>query len=137
MTKATRATGDSRTKNRPDRVPVSGHRNIMTVHDQDPAFVYRWVNDIEDRIEIFKLGGWKLVEDKHQIGDRKADGASQLDRVVTKNVGAKRTAYLMRIEKEFYEEDQAAKERAIAEKEKAMLISEKSAEGRYGSVTVK
>jgi hypothetical protein len=137
MTKATRATGNSRTKDRPERIPVSGHRNIMTVHDQDPAFVYRWVNDVEDRIEIFKLGGWKLVEDKHQVGDRSVNSGTQLDKVVTKNVGAGRTSYLMKIEREFYEEDQAAKERAIAEKERSMLASERNAEGRYGSVTIK
>lgn len=138
MTKATsRPTGSTRAKTRPERIPVSGHRNILTVHDQDPNFVYRWVNDVEDRIEVFKRGGWQLVDEKHKIGDRQVDSSSNVDQVITKNVGAGRTAYLLRIEKEFYQEDQAAKAARIAEKERAMLANERNAEGRYGSVTLK
>lgn len=48
---ATRA--KNRGENRPSRVPVSGRRDVMTVADQDPNFVYRWVNDVGNRIDQF------------------------------------------------------------------------------------
>lgn len=139
MTKALRTkSGGSRKENKTGtRIPVSGNRNIMTVSDQDPAFSYRWVNDTDDRIKMFERGGWKLVDDDHAIGDTKADSSKGVGAVISKYVGANRTSYLMKIEKEYYTEDQAAKEALIAEKERAMLVQDRNAEGRYGSVTVK
>lgn len=131
----TRKTSETRATNRPERIPVSGNRDILTVRNQDPAYVYRWVNDTEDRIERFKLGGWEHVEDAN-VGQRTADRADAIKGTVSKYVGANRTAYLMRIKREWYEEDQASKEKILKEREEAMLLNEKNAEGRYGKVSI-
>lgn len=128
--------GASRAEGRPERIPVSGQRNITTVHNTDPAFVYRWVNDVEDRISRFKLGGWEHVEGA-KVGDRTVDNSGTIEGVVSKNVGSSRVAYLMRINRMWYEEDQANKAALIKEQEDAMLRNEKSAEGRYGKVSIK
>jgi len=130
--------GASRAKDRPaKRIPVSGNRNIMTVQDKDPNFVYRWVNDVENRVQVFERGGWKLVEDSHQIGDRTAESSKGVSKAISKYVGMNRTSYLMRIEKEYYTEDQAAKAAKLTEQETAMLAGEKSSEGRYGHMSIK
>ena len=129
--------GASRAIDRPaKRIPVSGNRDIMTVSDKDPNFTYRWVNDVDDRLQVFKRAGWTLVEDKHKIGETVADSSQGTSSIVSKYVGANRTAYLMRIENEYYAEDQRAKAAEIAEREAAMLSSEKNAEGRYGQMSI-
>jgi len=134
----------TRAENRPTRetkrVPVSGNRNVMTVTDLDPNYSYRWVNDTSDgRIERFQLGGWELVERKdHKVGDRTAGTSKGTTSLITKMVGKDVTAFLMRINMEFYEEDQAAKQVAISESEEDMKRQLNSGnDGTYGSVNFK
>jgi len=132
-----------RAENRPDReskrIPVSGNRNVMTVAKRDPAYVYRWVNDNNDgRIDRFKIGGYEFVEQgDHVVGDRDVDSSRGTSSHITKMVGKDVTAYLMRIKKEFYEEDQIAKATAILDTEediKRELNSGQEDKGTYGEV---
>lgn len=117
-------------KNRPKRTPI-GRRNVLTVNKRDPGFEYRWVNDEDGRIQMFEEAGYEAVREPTDVGDPKAGDASQMDSVCRKPVGGGTTAVLMKIPKEFYEEDQAAKEKQLAEKEKA-LLQEANGEGFYG-----
>ena len=128
--------GESRAK-RPERIPVSGNRDILAVQNQDPAYIYRWVNDVDDRLYRFEQGGWEKLYGDIKVGQVSADSSKGASSIITKNVGAGRTAYLMRIRREWYEEDQSTKSKQIAEMEKAMLAKERNSEGRYGSVSVK
>ena len=89
---------------KPIRVPV-GTRNVLRVVHQDPDYSYRFVNDTEDKIEIYKEGGWEVVQDKDKVGDPKVGESSQLSSAVTKAVGNGITAVLMRIRKEWYDAD--------------------------------
>ena len=89
---------------RPKRVPV-GTRNVLTVKVRDPAYEYRFVNDLEDRIQMFKEGGWEVVTEDSQIGDKSVSDSSQISSAQTKAVGNGITAVLMRIRKEWYDED--------------------------------
>lgn len=96
--------------NRPKRVSVEGNnRNRLTVDGKDPGFEYRWVNDLDSRIEMFKEGGWEVVTHKVQVGDKRVGEPTQEASAVTKAVGKGTTAVLMRILKEWYDEDQLAK----------------------------
>ena len=130
----------TRANNRPTRnkkrIPVSGNRNVMTVTDLDPNYSYRWVNDNSDgRIDRFKLGGWEIVERKDsEVGDSTAGTSKGTTSLISKMVGKDVTAYLMRINMEFYEEDQLAKYAAISESEEDMKRQLNSGEnGTYGS----
>ena len=100
-----------RAKNRPKRIPVSGAaRNILTIDNQDENFVYRWVNDQDQRIRRFQQAGYEFVSDDVQVGDGPRAGEASTQGVnVAKEVGLGTVSYLMRIPKEFYLEDQAAK----------------------------
>lgn len=126
----------SRAKSRPKRVPVSGPRNILNVHDQDPDFVDRWVNDVDNRVQRFKEGAYGHVIDKNiKVGDGQPDNVGN---VVSKDVGKGVTAYLMRIPRHFYEEDQARKQKEVDKSEDAMKRSLNSGEdGQYGKVEIK
>ena len=128
----------AKTSARPQRIPVSGARNILTVAGKDPNYEYRWVNDSEAgmRIERFKEGGWELVNKDAgtKVGDKVVDQGSIVGSVVTRYVGQGTTSVLMRIPKEWYDEDQAAKAALLDEQEDAMR--DPSMSGDYGSFTI-
>lgn len=109
----------SRTKaglpERPTRVPLYEQRNKLTVTDRDPNFEYRFVNDTDERIAQFKLAGWEVVDRKdHQVGDPLVDtGQATTTSIVEKAVGGRTKALLMRIPKEWYNEDQNKKQEEV------------------------
>lgn len=130
------AEGQTRTskEERPERIPVSGQRNLINVRGIDTdKYVVRWVNDTEDRIRMFERGGWEKVTEDVGIGDRTADSSNQKQSFATKYMGANVTAYLMKIKREWYEEDQASKARLIKEQEDELLRQHREEEGRYGT----
>ena len=101
--------------------------------DKDPNFVYRFVNDTGSRIDQMKQAGYEIVEDDNLIvGDaRVSDPTSQGSgkRVISKDGTV---SYLMRQKKDWYEEDQAAKQKHNDEIEAAM--KQQASEGMYGSI---
>ena len=120
------------TKPRMKRVPVSGPRNILTVANKDPNYVYRWVLDVPGRLETFKRGGYEVVVDNNEVGDPAVDRHKQLGSAITLVKGTS-TLVLMRILREWYDEDQAAKQADIDALE-ATMKSGSSAD--YGKVEI-
>jgi hypothetical protein len=103
--------------------------------EKDPNYVYRFVNDTGSRVANFQSAGYEFVEDKDLVvGDSRVFDPSDLGSAkrVTSNDGT--TSYLMRIKKEYYEEDQAAKAAIINEIEQAMKRD--ASQGMYGSIKV-
>lgn len=89
--------------------------------DKDPNYVYRFVNDTGSRIHNFQQAGYEFVTDEQlTVGDSRIQDASEQGsgKKVISNDGT--TSYLMRIKKEWYEEDQAAKAKQVNEQEAAM-----------------
>jgi len=106
---------------KPNRVPV-GIRNPMSVKEKlDPNFEYRFVRNTPGRIEAFVEGGYELVTGDARIGDANIAKASNMGSAfsIASGDNADRV-FLMRIPKNFYDEDQAAKADKIAETEKQM-----------------
>jgi len=102
--------------------------------EKDPNFQYRFVNDTGSRIENFQSAGYEFVtDDELKVGDSRVFDPSDLGsaKCVTSNDGTK--SYLMRIKKEWYEEDQAAKQAQVTETEGAM---QKTSSQDYGSLKV-
>lgn len=101
--------------------------------EKDPNYIYRFVNDTGSRIDQMKQAGYEIVEDDSLIvGDsRVSDPSSQgsAKRVISKDGTV---SYLMRQKKEYYEEDQAAKQAHNDEIEAAM--KKQASEGMYGSI---
>ena len=102
--------------------------------DKDPNYVYRFVNDIGSRVANFQSAGCEIVRDENLVvGDNRVfdPSASETGKKVVSNDGT--VSYLMRIKKEWHEEDQAAKQAYIDETEGA--IKQTASQGAdYGSV---
>ena len=119
------------------RTPINGTRNVLTVSNTDPDFHYRVVNDTGDRVARFQELGYEVVTDpKHMIGDRRVATATSEGSPRTAMVGSGVTGVLMKIRKEWYIEDQAAKQADIDETERAMKGEALAGEGRYGKIEV-
>lgn len=114
------------------RTPVS-QRNVLTVKNKDDGYVYRIVNDVDNRINQFIEGGWETVLDKDvDIGDKRVNAAKPEGSLAQVSVGNGTKALVMRIRKEWYDEDQAAKSARIDEAEQSMY--EDARKDTYGEI---
>ena len=119
---------------RPQRTPV-GQRNILTVKGKDPSYVYRIVNDGDDRISQYKEAGYDIVPDTSvAVGDKRVQSAGTIGTGKHLSVGQGTKAYVMRIRKDWYDEDQAAKLKGVAAVEQA--TKEKALNGTYGELNL-
>lgn len=141
--------GDSRTveKRVRNRAPVGGYRDKLTVHGQDPDYSYRWVlSSTEDSGRILQLldRGYEFADsDSHSFGQshvyKTEDGSSIIRVPAGKGDGY---LYLMRIKKEWYEEDQREKAKEIKNEYEAVndYVNTENSEGDsgvYGKVEIK
>ena len=121
---------NGRTQNRPKRTPL-GARNRLTFGEQDPNFVYRVINDQDERLKQAQEAGYEFVISDQQLGDKRVAEGGKVDSRVSKPVGNGVRGFLMRIPREYYNEDQQAKADRIDESEKAMKPN--SSKGEYGA----
>lgn len=111
---------------RPDRsvkkrIPLSQKGNRLTFKGLDTEkYEYRFVNDKDNRLQLAQDGGYEFVESDQTPGDKGVGRPTKIGKKTSTPVGGGMTAYLMRIDKELYKEDQNNKEKNIAEKEKQM-----------------
>jgi hypothetical protein len=116
------------------RTPV-GVRNVLTVRGKDPEYEYRIVNDQSDRIEQFKDAGYEIVKASDVIiGDRRVNSASPEGSFAQVSVGGGDKAIVMRIKKEWYEEDQRRKQAVVDESEAA--TKSEALKGTYGKLEI-
>jgi hypothetical protein len=114
------------------RIPLSG-RNVLTVQGKDPNYAYRIVNDEEDRIARFQDAGYELVADEDvTVGDKRVSKPTAEGTVKQISVGGGKKAFLMRIRKDWYEEDQKAKQDFVDRQE--ATTKQKALSGTYGSL---
>lgn len=117
---------------RVSRTPI-GQRNVLTVKGKDPNFVYRIVNDVDDRVTQFQEAGYELVsDDSVKVGDKRVNATTSMGSHKQLSVGQGTKAVVMRIKREWYEEDQAAKLGHVAEIEAATRA--KALDGTYGKL---
>lgn len=120
---------------RKTRTPIEGmSRSRMRVQGKDAAYEYYIANDTDDRVAIMQEAGWEVVTDKGvTIGDRRVTAPSSEGSAKTLQVGGGITGVLLRIKKEWWEEDQLAKqERAAATVKDTIRTAKDSAD--YGKV---
>lgn len=111
-------------RTRPQRAKI-GTKDRLVVHNKDSNYEYRFVNDVKNRVAIFKQNGWEVAPAADtQIGDVRVENPTSIGSAAAVPVGLvgenAGTAVLMRIPKEWYEEDQAAKAKAIEASEQSM-----------------
>lgn len=120
-------------RSKPKRVSIADQRNILTHPEaNDPNYMYRVVVDYKSkpgRIQKFKNAGYVHVQSGEGMGDDAAGKPTKLGKQVSVPVGNGETGYLMKIPKEYFDEDQSAKEKSLKETEAAM---KRKKEGQYG-----
>lgn len=118
------------------RTPINGTRNRLNVRGQEPGYVYRIVNDIDDRIQTLQEIGYELVTDKNvSVGDKRIANPTQEGSPVKISVGQGVQAYVMRQKKEWFDEDQTTKQTRNDELE-ATMKREASESGFYGKLKI-
>lgn len=123
---------------RPDRskskrVSIADQRNILTHPEaNDPNYMYRVVVDYKSkpgRVTKFKNAGYVHVLSGENMGDDAAGKPTKIGTKVMVPTGNGETGYLMKIPKEYWDEDQAAKESKLKETEASM---KRKVKGQYG-----
>jgi hypothetical protein len=121
-------------ESRVKRTPI-GTRNVLTVAGKDPNFVYRIINDSGDRVQEFMDAGYELVKDDSvKVGDKKVNKSSSEGSLSQVSVGQGQKAFVVRIKKEWYDEDQATKQLRVDELENSTKA--KALDGTYGKLEI-
>lgn len=125
---------NTKTTTRPQRTSLA-NRSVLSVKGKEPGFEYRIVNDVGDRVEMFKSMGYEVVaDDSVQIGERRVANPSREGSPVQVSVGGGTKAFLMRQKAEWYKEDQDTKETRLKEQEGAMRADAMA--GTYGKLQI-
>ena len=121
------------------RVPV-GSVNKLEFEGKDPNFVYRVVNDVPGRIQMFQRAGYQFCTEESRTFDSVAE-TEAMDTRISMDIGGGRKGYLMRIPKEFYEEDFAKKMARLDAIDDSMKPKKRrpsdGEDGFYGDYTIK
>lgn len=130
------ATSKSNTSERTRRSPINGTRNRLNVRGKEPGYVYRIVNDVDDRIQTFQEMGYEVVNDSEvSVGDKRVASATQEGSPIKVSVGQGIQAYVMRQREDWYEEDQAKKQEHVNNLEQSIKKDAEKA-GFYGKVNL-
>lgn len=118
------------------RVPL-GSRNVLTAPSK-PGFVRRFVNDVGDRIQMFKDASWNVATDVNHVGDDKSGKASLIGSMANPSVGSGKRAILMEIPEEVYKADRAASQAKITKVENEIKRNSKKPgrDGLDGEVSI-
>ncbi len=117
---------------------TTGTRNKFEYINKDPNYVYRVAVDSDktgDRLETLKDMGYEHAPAGiHRMGNARVDGDSNQGTIETQNAGNGATGYLMRIKREWYEDDQKEKAARIEATEQGLKTP--STDGTYGSIKI-
>lgn len=127
--------GKDRTKTRKKRPPINGRGDVLTLSNTDDGYVYRVFNDKGTRVAQHKDYGWETVSaDDITIGTRNTVKAGTVASVTVDSSDGTQ-GVVMRIPREWYDEDQKAKQTAIAKTEE-QITGESEKDGNYGKVSI-
>ena len=111
--------------------------NKLDVEGKDPNFIYRWVNTDEDkwRDRVDKLRKRGYIYDNESVISDGGVEASSIGNIQSKPAGNGTTAVLMKIPKEYHEEDKRHKADEVDRREEGMkreATQLKDSESSYG-----
>ena len=129
------------------RVPLGTIRTKLQVEPIE-GYKFRWVNDEENRIPQAEQGGYEFTTydelagrpiGQHDTAPTSVEMGSKVSKVVgTQENGAPLTAYLMKIKQEWYDEDQAEKQKYIDAVEQGLINLEgvPESDSMYGEIKI-
>lgn len=109
--------GEGRSKRKPLGVPEQ-----RLAANVPSGMSGRWMNDVPGRLQRALEGGYQFIGDDGEVVQNRKGGRSEI--VGTGREGGAMRAYLMAIPTVLYEQDQAAKQAQIAERESAIRSGE-------------
>lgn len=116
------------------RTPLT-NKGKLSVSRKDPAFEYRFVNDDGDNVADRMEQGWEPVaKSETVVGSKRVDLSTAEGSQVSVSVGNGMKAILMKIPKEFKDEDDAMKQAAVDKTEAATKADALS--GTYGKLEI-
>jgi len=116
------------------RNPVEG-RNRLAVKGKDPNYEYRIVNNTDDRVNDMLDQDWEIdLTEDIRVGDGRIDDIGKLGKARLLSVGGGIKAVVMRKRKEWFDEDQVAKQDYVNRTEAAMRPNPN--DGTYGKIDV-
>lgn len=126
-----RQTSQTEASARPRRTPIA-KRNRLEIQNKEPGYVYRIVNDVDDRVLQLQEQGYEIVPNAKvgAIGNRRVDNPTALGSSSHISVGQGTKAVVMRQREEFYREDQQIKQQTVDDTEQSM----KNPQADYGSI---
>ena len=127
-----RAAKTTVTRKRPVR-GSAGRRDILTVEGKDSDYVYRIVNDTPGRVAEMKERGYELATGEESFSSS-LDDSTSAGSVKSKHVGGGTNAVLMRIPKDWYDEDQKMKMDHVDKLEQKTKSND--IKGGYGKVEI-
>lgn len=115
-------TFSSNLQKRRKRIPIIEQRRLTNIPNQDPDFYYRFVDDIENRLNKFFIAGYEIVDrDGSEISpDRRIQDPSWRQSALSQCVGGGIISYCMRIPRKWWEEDQIKKSKKLDEMQRSM-----------------
>jgi hypothetical protein len=110
---------------RKKRTPLVAQKRLINF-PKDSEYTYRWVNDTEGNIHRYQKAGWEHVDTKGKEleVDQSFQDASWRQSALSQKVGGGITAYVMRIPKEIYDEDQERKFKDSMDYERQLKLKE-------------
>lgn len=134
-TRAGREVTRSDTAGRPARIPV-GSGNKLEFDGKDPNYMYRVVNDVPGRVNMFLQAGYEFCTTEQRVADKGIAEGTGADTRIMVNSGHGIKSFLMRIPKEYYNEDQARKIEAVKKSEDQMKNKKPNPrKGEYGGLS--
>ncbi len=123
------------------RIPLGEQHRLASVA-KPAGYMDRWFNDVDGRILKAQKAGYEFIDRDGSIVKEKDDRFQDPDwqnSAMSQPVGGGITAYLMRVKKEFYDEDQAVKQAKIDTQENQMRkknIPGVKREQVYGEISI-
>lgn len=109
-------------RGRPARRESVSVRNRLNVEGTDPNYVYRIVADVSDRLDYMEKLGYEFVKAKDvKVGGKRMSQPQAAEGENAQiSLGGGIKGYVMRISKEWYEQDQSEKRASIDETRRAL-----------------
>lgn len=110
-------------------------RGKLHVNRKDPDYEYRYVNDDGDKVADKIERGWEpVLKSETAVGDRRVDAPSAEGALATVSVGQGMKSILMKIRKDWYDEDQEIKQNEVMRVEQSTKAD--ALDGHYGKVEI-
>jgi hypothetical protein len=120
---------------RPNRVPINGDVDILTVKGIRPGYHPCWVN--EEKVPKYLGAGYTFVEsDNVTFGSYHVNQGNPLGARYVRDVGMGKFSYLMEIPQEYYDEDRQAEQDSIDKAEEGMKQSARQSGLDHGDLYI-